>query len=80
MLLDEERQVHEKPNPVVLLKAIKNDSEIAASRESHRHAAAAKIRSFKGLEDKISSGQKVSELDYSHLLHEEYSSEDGREP
>jgi len=61
----------------VMLKAIKNDSEIAASRESHRHAAAAKIRSFKGLEDRIGSGQMVSELDYSDLLHEEYSSEDG---
>ena len=77
LLLNDEQQMHEKPNPVVLLKAIKNDSEIAASRESHRHAAAAKIRSFKGLEDKIGSGQTVSELDYSHLLHEEYSSEDG---
>ena len=77
LLLNAEQKIHEKPNPVVLLKAIKNDAEIAASRESHRHAAAAKIRSFKGLEDKMRSGQKVSELDYSHLLHEEYSSEDG---
>ena len=77
LLLNTDQKIHEKPNPVVLLKAIKNDAEIAASRESHRHAAAAKIRSFKGLEDKIRSGQKVSELDYSHLLHEEYSSEDG---
>ena len=77
LLLNAEQKIHEKPNPVVLLKAIKNDAEIAASRKSHRHAAAAKIRSFKGLEDKIRSGQKVSELDYSHLLHEEYSSEDG---
>ena len=77
LLLNADQKIHEKPNPVVLLKAIKNDAEIAASRESHRHAAAAKIRSFKGLEDKMRSGQKVSELDYSHLLHEEYSSEDG---
>ena len=77
LLLNAEQKIHEKPNPVVLLKAIKNDAEIAASRESHRHAAAAKIRSFRGLEDKMRSGQKVSELDYSHLLHEEYSSEDG---
>ena len=77
LLLNADQKIHQKPNPVVLLKAIKNDAEIAASRESHRHAAAAKIRSFKGLEDKIRSGQKVSELDYSHLLHEEYSSEDG---
>ena len=77
LLLNSEQQICEIPNPVVLLKAIKNDAEIAASRKSHRHAGAAKIRSFKRLENKIGSGQKVSELDYSHLLHEEYSSEDG---
>ncbi len=77
LLISEEQKVHEKPNPIVMLKAIKNDSEIAASRDSHRHAAAAKIRSFKGLEDRINSGQTVSELDYSNLLHKEYSSEDG---
>ena len=77
LLLNEEQTVGEKTNPVVMLKAIKNDAEIAASREAHRHAAAAKIRSFKSLEDKIGSGQTVSELDYSQLLHEEYASEDG---
>jgi len=77
LLFASEQKVHEKPNPIVLLKAIKNDAEIAASRASHRHAAAAKIRSFKGLEDRIGSGQTVSELDYSQLLHEEYSSEEG---
>ena len=77
LLLNEEQIVDEKANPVVMLKAIKNDAEIAASREAHRHAAAAKIRSFKSLEDKIGSGQTVSELDYSQLLHEEYASEDG---
>ena len=77
LLLNEEQTIGEKANPVVMLKAIKNDAEIAASREAHRHAAAAKIRSFKSLEDKISSGQTVSELDYSQLLREEYASEDG---
>ncbi|MBO94063.1 MAG: aminopeptidase [Opitutales bacterium] len=71
------QKVIEKANPVVMLKAIKNDAEILASREAHRHAAAAKIRSFKALEDKIASGQKVSELDFSLSLHEEYASEDG---
>ena len=77
LLLHDEQQVYEKPNPVVLLKALKNDTEISASRESHRHAAAAKIRSLKRLDNWISSGQTVSEQDYSQLLHEEYSSEEG---
>ena len=77
LFLNKDQKVLEKTNPVVMLKAIKNEAEIAASREAHRHAAAAKIRSFKLLEDKIASGKAVSELDFSLLLHEEYASEDG---
>ena len=65
ILISNDQKVHERPNPVVMLKAIKNNSEVLASREAHRHAAAAKIRSFKGLEEKIACGQVVSELDYS---------------
>ena len=49
LFLPEAQQIREKPNPVVLLKAIKNDTEIAASRESHQHAGAAKIRSLRRL-------------------------------
>ena len=77
ILISGNQKVHERANPVVMLKAIKNDTEVLASREAHRHAAAAKIRSFKGLEEKIASGQDVSELDYSQSLHEEYAKEDG---
>ena len=77
ILISKDQKVHERPNPVVMLKAIKNNSEVLASREAHRHAAAAKIRSFKGLEEKIACGQVVSELDYSQSLHEEYAKEDG---
>ena len=77
ILISNDQKVHERPNPVVMLKAIKNNSEVLASREAHRHAAAAKIRSFKGLEEKIACGQVVSELDYSQSLHEEYAKEDG---
>ena len=77
LMLHEDQQVHERPNPIVALKAIKNDTEIAASRNSHRHAAAAKIRSFRRLQDSIRSGETVSEEAYSDLLYEEYSSEEG---
>ena len=77
ILISNDQKVHERPNPVVMLKAIKNNSEVLASRKAHRHAAAAKIRSFKGLEEKIACGQVVSELDYSQSLHEEYAKEDG---
>ena len=77
LLLSPEQRPLEKPNPVVLLKALKNEAEVAASRESHRHAAAAKVRSLKRLQDAINGGQRVSELGYSDMLYQEYSSEEG---
>ena len=77
LLLSSEQRLHEKPNPVVLLKALKNEAEVAASRESHRHAGAAKVRSLKRLEDTIKGGEHISELGYSDMLHEEYASEEG---
>ena len=77
LMLHEDQKLREKPNPTVALKAIKNETEIAASRNSHRHAAAAKIRSFKRLQDLIKAGETVSEDGYSQILYEEYSSEEG---
>ena len=77
LLLSPEQRLHERPNPVVLLKALKNEAEVAASRESHRHAGAAKVRSLKRLEDTIKGGERISELGYSDMLHEEYASEEG---
>ena len=77
LMLHEDQKLNEKPNPTVALKAVKNETEIAASRNSHRHAAAAKIRSFKRLQDSIKAGATVSENAYSQILYDEYSSEEG---
>ena len=77
LMLHDEQELLEMPNPTVALKATKNEAEIAAARNSHRHAAAAKIRSFKRLHDSINAGQTVSEADYSQILYDEYSSEEG---
>ena len=77
LMLHEDQKLNEKPNPTVALKAVKNETEIAASRNSHRHAAAAKIRSFKRLQDSIKAGTTVSEDAYSQILYDEYSSEEG---
>ena len=77
LMLHEDQELLEKANPTVALKAIKNETEIAASRNSHRHASAAKIRSFKRLQDAIEAGETVSEEGYSQILYEEYSSEEG---
>ena len=77
LMLHDEQELLEVPNPTVALKATKNEAEIAAARNSHRHAAAAKIRSFKRLHDSINAGQTVSEADYCQILYDEYSSEEG---
>ena len=77
LLLPETASIHESRNPVVVMKAEKNDAEIASMRRAHVHAAAAKIRSLARLEQLLAAGQGVSERGYSEMLHEEYSSEEG---
>ena len=77
LLLPEAASICERRNPVVAMKAEKNEAEIASMRRAHVHAAAAKIRSLARLEQLLGAGQGVSELAYSEMLHEEYSSEDG---
>jgi Xaa-Pro aminopeptidase len=77
LLLAETQRLHTARNPVVLMKAVKNAAEVAAMRNAHVHAAAAKIRSLARLERQLAVGQRVSELAYSEMLHEEYSSEAG---
>ena len=77
LLLPEAARIHEHRNPVVAMKAEKNDAEIASMRRAHLHAAAAKIRSLARLEQLLGAGQGVSERAYSEMLHEEYSSEEG---
>ena len=77
LLLPETASIHESRNPVVVMKAEKNDAEIASMRRAHVHAAAAKIRSLARLEQLLAAGQGVSERAYSEMLHEEYSSEEG---
>jgi Xaa-Pro aminopeptidase len=77
LLLPEQQPVHTARNPVVLMKAIKNEAEIASSRRAHQHAAAAKIRSLARLDRMLAAAQRVSERSFAEMLHEEYSSEVG---
>jgi len=77
LLLAESQRLHTARHPVVLMKAVKNAAEITAMKNAHLHAAAAKIRSLARLERQVLAGQRVSELGYSEMLHEEYSSEAG---
>lgn len=77
LLLAESQPIYEARNPVVLMKALKNEVEIAHSREAHKRAAAAKIRSLARMERLRAEGQAVSEKAYARILQEEYSREKG---
>lgn len=77
LLLPDDCKLIDTRNPVVLAKAMKNDAEIASSRNAHYHAAAAKIRSLARLDRMITAGQSMSEYGYAEMLREEYASEEG---
>jgi Xaa-Pro aminopeptidase len=77
LLLPDDCKLIDTRNPVVLAKAMKNDAEIASSRNAHYHAAAAKIRSLARLDRMIAAGQSMSEYGYAEMLREEYASEEG---
>ncbi|GIX46974.1 MAG: hypothetical protein KatS3mg131_1185 [Candidatus Tectimicrobiota bacterium] len=77
LLLPEAQRLHLARSPVVLQKAIKNAVEIACSREAHKRAAAAKIRSLAELERRLAAGERVTERAYAELLHAEYAREAG---
>lgn len=77
LLLPEGRQVYEARNPVVLMKALKNEVELAGSRQAHQRAAAAKIRSLARMERMRAAGRPMSEKAYAQILHDEYAREDG---
>ena len=77
LLLADGQPIHEARNPVVLMKALKNEVEIAHSREAHKRAATAKIRSLARMERLRAEGQAVSEKAYARILQEEYSCEEG---
>ncbi len=77
LLLPEAQPVYETRNPVVLMKALKNEVELARSRQAHDRAAAAKIRSLARMERMRAGGQTLSEKAYAQLLRDEYAREDG---
>jgi Xaa-Pro aminopeptidase len=77
LLLAEEQQIHAERDPLVLMKALKNPQEIASSREAHRRAAAAKIRSMAWVDRMVAAEQPVSERAFVEKLSAEYAREDG---
>ena len=65
-------QIIEKESPVVLPKAIKNSSEISATKTVHQHAGAGIVRSLQRLYKAFEGKQSVTEREYANWLYEEY--------
>ena len=64
LLAFSESQVVEKESPVILKKAVKNSSEISATKTAHKKAGAGVVRSFSKLQNSFEVGQPVTCLLY----------------
>ncbi|MDG1860727.1 MAG: M24 family metallopeptidase, partial [SAR324 cluster bacterium] len=67
-----EDQVFEKESPIVLSKALKNSTEITATKYAHKQAGAGVVRSFQRLQSAFQAGLPVTEKVYANWLYEEY--------
>lgn len=69
--------VVEGANPIALMKAVKNETELACTRESHLHDGVAMIRFQMELEKRLAAGEILRETDIDAILHKYRSSVDG---
>ncbi len=67
-----EDQVFEKESPIVLSKALKNSTEITATKYAHKQAGAGVVRSLQRLQSAFQAGLPVTEKVYANWLYEEY--------
>ena len=67
-----EDQVLEKESPIVLSKALKNSTEITATKYAHKQAGAGVVRSLQRLQSAFQAGLPVTEKVYANWLYEEY--------
>lgn len=54
---------YEKPSPIILMKAIKNEIELKGMRACHLRDGAAVIEFLSWLEEHLSSGQTITEYE-----------------
>ena len=71
-----EDQVLEKESPIVLSKALKNSTEITATKYAHKQAGAGVVRSLQRLQSAFQAGLPVTEKVYANWLYEEYAKAD----
>ena len=66
--------VVEATDPIAMMKAVKNETELACSRAAHLVDGAAMVRSQMEMERRIAAGEKLREVDIDTILHKYRSS------
>ena len=69
--------VVEAADPVLLLKAVKNETELAVSRTAHIYDGASMVRFQIELEKRMAAGEKLRETDIDPILHKYRSANPG---
>lgn len=67
----------EAADPILLLKAVKNETELACTREAHLRDAAAMVRFEKELDERLAAGEPLRETDIDPILHKYRSAGEG---
>ncbi len=62
-------RIVEGADPILMLKAVKNETELACTREAHLRDAAAMVRFEKELEERLAAGEHLRETDIDPILH-----------
>ncbi len=67
----------EDKDPIAMLKAVKNETELACTRQAHLHDGAAMVRFQMELEQRLAAGENLRETDIDTILHKYRSSVEG---
>lgn len=59
----------EAADPILMCKAVKNETELACTREAHLRDGAAMVRFEKELEERLAAGETLRETDIDPILH-----------
>ena len=68
--------VKDAADPLLAMKGVKNEVELAHLRESHLRAAVAMVRFQIALENRLASGEQLTELTVDEILHKYRSADD----
>ena len=68
--------VKDGTDPLLLMKGVKNDTELAHIREAHIRDAVAMVRFQIELENRLASGEQLTELTVDEILHKYRSADD----